>query len=461
MMRFQPASHHVLLVTVLLTGIVSAACDGTPTKSAASTQTNPPTNGAVAYDAARRLVVLVTPGVGQLPGGVHTWTWDGHLWTRMAPSVSPTARTGALIAYDESRRVTVLQGGQARTALTDTWEWDGSNWSKRTPAHSPDPGQEPALAYDPTSHRMLMYQFPQQLWAWDGRDWAQLHPAHLPGPLTASLTFDGRRVILFGDSPNGNRMETWGWTGDDWTLLSADHRQGPPVLQAGFNAASAKVVVCGGGPGDDTWTWNGTRWTREHPKHSPADAIHQMVYVASLKRLVGFAGTDVGPITGMYAWDGSDWSALGHDSPPAITAGRGIVSPTEAATLIRRTVTLTSPILLPQLPDGVDQVLANADATGFSLVAMNDDRSIEVTIGIVVPGNSNLGAANKTVAFRRSSAEYQYIAADPTGWRSLWWIERPGHYPVPALKDQTGVPYALSATNMTEADFFALANSLR
>ena len=446
---------------MLLATVGMSACDGTPTKSAVATQTKPPTNGAVAYDAAHNVVVLVTPGVGQLPGGVHTWTWDGHVWTRMAPTTTPTARTGALIAYDESRRVIVLQGGQARTALTDTWEWDGSNWAQRTPAHSPDPGQEPAMAYDPISHKMLMYQFPQQLWAWDGKDWAQLHPAHLPGPLTASLTFDGRRVILFGDSPDGNRTETWGWSGDDWSLLSADHRQATPILEGGFNPATAKVVAYGGGPGDDTWTWDGTRWTREHPKHSPADGIRQIVYVKSLNRLVGFAGTDVGAITGIYSWDGSDWSALGPDTPPAVTAGKGILSPSEAATLIRQTVTRTSPILLPRLPDGVDQVLVDADATGFSLRAMKDDRTMEVTIGIVVPGNSNLGAANKTIAFRRSSTQYQYIAADPIGWRSLWWMERPGTYPVPVLKDQTGVPYALSATGMTEAEFFALANSLR
>ena len=138
-----------------------------------------------------------------------------------------------------------------------------------------------------------------------------------------------------------------------------------------------------------------------------------------------------------------------------------MVPASDAVALIRRTVTQTSPILLPQLPAGVNQALVTVDSAGFSLRAWNDDRSTEVSIGIVVPGNSNLGAANKRIAFRRSSAEYQYIAGDPRGWRSLWWIERPGRWPVPALKDQTGVPYLLSATSLTEAEFFALANTLR
>jgi hypothetical protein len=92
---------------------------------------------------------------------------------------------------------------------------------------------------------------------------------------------------------------------------------------------------------------------------------------------------------------------------------------------------------------------------------MNDDRSIEVSLGIVVPGNSNLGAENKTIGFRRSTGYYQYIASDPRGWRSVWWIERPGYWPVPDLKDRTGVPYVLSATSMTESEFFALANTIR
>jgi len=463
-MRSHSFRQPLLLVTLLGAALVAAACENTPSKTAAETSSAAtqarPTNGAVAYDSARKIVVLVTPGRGPLVDALQTWTWDGHLWSRKAPSISPPARAAALFAYDESRRVTVLQGGVSRSTLTDTWEWNGSTWTKRTPAHSPDAAQEPgSMAYEPGSHRMLLYQWPQQTWSWDGNDWTQLKPLHVPGVADGKLVFDGKRLVLIGGSFNGG-TETWGWNGTDWSRLVVGRTSVLPLNPVGFNDRTGNVVLYGGGPGDDTWIWDGTTWVRAHPKHSPAGEVAELIYVGSLGRLVGFAGTDVGAITGIYAWDGSDWSAVGPGSPPAVTAGKGVLSLRDAAALVRRTVTKTSPVLLPLPPAGVNEATVTADSTGFSLRAMNDDRSIEVMISITVPGNSNLGADNKTIAFRHASAFYQYIAGDPTGRRDMWWTERPGYWPVPALKDQTGVPYVLSATGLTESQFFALAATL-
>ena len=459
-----------LFVALVLLAIGAAACDGTPAKPAAATQSKPPSNGAVTYDADRKVIVLVTPGPGQLGTLMQTWTWDGSVWTRKVPGVSPPARTDALLAYDESRRMTVLHGGQGRTGpLNDTWEWDGSNWFERQPAHSPGPAQQPgSLAYDPLTRQLLLFQWgrqtdasPLETWSWDGKDWALLKPAHVPDFFVGTLAFDGKRLVVLGASPQGNGLETWGWTGADWSLLNARHTILSPFLPAAFHAGTHKLVVYGEGPGDDTWTWDGTSWSREHPKRSPTAEVRQLVYDRALNRVVAFAGLDDRePIKGIYAWDGSDWSAVGPGSPPAVAAGSGLMPSAAALTLIRRTVVKTSPVLLPLLPAGVDQAQVTVDSTGFSLNAMNDDRSIEITMAIAVPGNSNLGADNKTIAFRRSSAYYQYVASDPKSWRSLWWTEKPGYWPVPGLKDP-GVPYVLSATSMTEAEFFAFANTVR
>jgi hypothetical protein len=469
-MRDHSRRQQLLLATFLVTAIVTAGCQDTSTKPAEAKQTTPPTSGAVAYDADRKVVVLVTPGPGQSGSVMQTWTWEGHRWTRKTPATSPPARGNGLLVYDESRRVTILQGGQARSGpLHDTWEWDGSTWRQRKTTHTPDPPQEPGtMAYDPIAHQVLLFQwvphldaFPVQTWSWNGKDWTSLRPAHLPTFVMGTLVFDGQRLVLIGSSPDGNRLETWGWSGSDWNLLDARHTSIMPFLPAAFHAATHKVVLYGGGPGDDTWTWDGSSWTRQHPKHSPAFDLRYLVYDKALNRTVAIVGlSDGNDIRGIYGWDGADWSAMGADSLPARTAGSGLMRSSDAIALIRQTVTTTHPVLLPLLPTGVDQAMVAADGTGFSLRAMNDDRTIEVSLGIVVPGNSNLGAAGKTIAFRRASAEYQYIATDPRGWRSLWWIERPGYWPVPALKDQTGVPYLLSASNLTEAEFFALANTL-
>ncbi|MDQ6852791.1 MAG: hypothetical protein M3046_03710, partial [Actinomycetota bacterium] len=107
-----------------------------------------PTRGVATYDAARKLIVLVTPGPTQQATLLQTWTWDGTVWTRRDPALSPPARAESLLAYDPSRRVALLQGGLSRDSLTDTWEWDGITWSQRKPVHPPAASEQPgSMAY--------------------------------------------------------------------------------------------------------------------------------------------------------------------------------------------------------------------------------------------------------------------------------------------------------------------------
>jgi hypothetical protein len=312
------------------------------------------------------------------------------------------------------------------------------------------------MVYDPVSHRVILYQMPQQLWSWDGRDWTELRPAHNPTAMGGLLTFDGTRVILVG-------AQVWGWTGTDWTSLSRQVPPLAPIEPIVFHNSSNSVLLYGGGPGDDTWTWSGSRWTREHPAHSPVSAQPpRMVDDRALNEVIAFAGDFQGPITGVYAWNGSDWTAVGDGSPPAAPAGRLLMSASDAVAKIRHTVVNTAPVLLPRFPAGVDQVMVTVDAGSLSIKAWNDDRSIEIDLATVIPGNSNLGAVSGTIPFRGTSGDYQYIAGDPKGWRSIWWMERPGHWAGDqATPPSNAVPYVLSTTGLTESEFFALGNSLR
>ena len=415
------------------------------------------------YDLARKVVVLVTSGPSQEAGRLQTWTWDGRRWTRRMPTTSPTTRDGALLAYDSSRHVTILYGGLNHDYLTDTWEWNGSNWALRHPDHAPDTSQSGSLAYEPVSHRTLLYQFQHQTWSWDGKDWTQLQPAHVPDLELGNLVFDNTRIILVGGTADGDRTETWGWTGSDWGLLDNGHVPEQSALAPVLDMARGKVVMYGGGPGDDNWIWDGATWLRAHPQHSPGNRLPSaLVYDAALTAVIAFVGPDQGTVGSLYAWNGNDWKAIGAGTPPAIVAGTAIVPTTTAEATVRRMVTNTRPVLLPRLPAGVDQAVVTADTTGFSLRAMNDDRTIEITIAVVVPGNSNLGAANKPILFRRDATNYQYIADDPTGWRSIWWMERPGHSSSDfGLKNTSGIPYLISARGLTDAEFLTLAGSLQ
>jgi hypothetical protein len=455
-----------------VTSLVSlSACGHSPAPQSLHTQTTAPTNGAAVYDAARRVVVLVTQTADTTNKYVQTWSWDGRLWTLQPVGVSPTSRNSELLAYDPERRVTVLYGGNGEHGqwLTDTWEWSGSKWVRRTTADAPPETQAGfgSMAYDPVTHLVLLFQWGHtsqsqwvnQTWTWDGKDWKLWQTAHTPLLIGGTLVFDGHRLILVGDTSDGDRSETWGWDGSDWSLLSSAVSRGFASPPAALDTRKGGVVTFGGGPGDDTWLWNGSDWTRAHPKQSPDGTPQPLVYDEALQRVVGFAG--VGQITGIYEWTGTDWIAVGSGSRPAIAAGRAVVPPAQAISLIRQTVTGAQPILFPTLPSGVDQAWFRADQYGFDLRAANDDRSIQIDLAIVVPGNSNLGAANKNIPFRGAAAYYQYIAGDPTGWRDLWWVERPGHWTgEPGLKGGDGVPYVLSANGLSESDFFGLAASL-
>src|SRR5207302_1203634 len=110
------------------------------------------------------------------PGNLHdTWQWDGARWTQTAPAVSPPAVAGGTMAYDNSRRVSVLFGGSGSAGnSSSTWEWDGTNWTPRGPATSP----------------------PARVWA--------------------AMTYDsarGRVVLFGGDGPSGLLADTWTYDG--------------------------------------------------------------------------------------------------------------------------------------------------------------------------------------------------------------------------------------------------------
>jgi hypothetical protein len=61
-----------------------------------------------------------------------TWEWDGLAWTQRAPGTSPSPRYGAGMAYDAARRQVLLFGGtDGSFSLGDTWTWDGTTWTQQ------------------------------------------------------------------------------------------------------------------------------------------------------------------------------------------------------------------------------------------------------------------------------------------------------------------------------------------
>lgn len=218
------------------------------------------------YDVARARVVLWS---GQATGGGllnDLWEWDGTAWQQRVVAMPP-ARYGAAVAYDRARGVTVMFGGYNQSVLLqDTWEWNGVAWSNPTPTVRPSARDVASMAFDPTTGRVLLYggSGTVDTWSWNGSTWEQHFPTTPPSVrLRQSMVADlmRSRVVLHGGT--WYDAQTYEWDGTQW------HATMPGTPGALMGAGSVydtqrQLVLLHGGeaPGignlNLTWTYRTT-----------------------------------------------------------------------------------------------------------------------------------------------------------------------------------------------------------
>ena len=466
----------VLVAVALVATLIVVHLRPAPTPARSSVPPSPRSQAAVAYDQAHGVMVLFggRVGSGNDASAVNeTWTWDGKYWTHQHPVVSPPPSAGGLMDYDQARREVVLL--TAAHGLS-TWTWNGSTWRQLHPRHTPPALSFMSAQFDPMTRGVLVYGStadPQQtqLWSWNGSDWSQLEPATLPNGFAGSMVFDGRHVLLLSPNLVGGRFltQTWEWDGVSWTLLNPTVNLPtiPYPVSSAYDPARGRLLLLTG----DTWEWDGSTWTRQHPTVQPP-TVGYMAYMTSLREAVSYD-----TVGGIYAWDGSNWNVIEPGPPPETTNGKGgygRMTPDAAATLIRATVKNSRPVLLPAyLPGGpYDATITSSSADDFNITYDSDQRDKEIYFGIVVANPPPAGgphAASSRLKFRNAiapkfgqpgQADYVvYDTTDPYSQRYLEWTE-PGTMANPQLADG-GVPYFLSATGLTDQEFWQVANSLR
>ena len=301
--------------------------------------TSPPplTQAAMVYDPIHGEIVMFggKSGAGPTQG---TWTWDGSTWTDRTPqpitaTSDPSARYGALMAFDVgNKNVILVYGHTDTTILRDYWLWDGTAWTQTTNLGTLPYSlvNKPSLGYD-IAHGQLLYFYSTitRIRTGTGTFLGQPGQATPPARTHAAAAYDpvrGRMVLYGGGTADGASRDptlvlpadTWEWDGSQWTVSTA--AQVPtnpgPRRAAAMTYSVRDGIVLEGGSTNELWSWDGPPaqgfggWTMlaGPPPGMPDRWAHAMVYDILHDRLIVTGGGVVFP-DDQWEWNGTSWSA--------------------------------------------------------------------------------------------------------------------------------------------------------
>ncbi|HYT11587.1 MAG TPA: hypothetical protein VEL12_02275 [Candidatus Nitrosopolaris sp.] len=279
----------------------------------------------------------------QAPGPLgDTWIGDGATW-HLASNTGPPPRYLAALAYDQSRKVFVLFGGQTAKGTSDeTWTWDGKAWKQLSPPHRPPARRAAGMAYDPAHKVVVLFGglIPDQAegfesndtWTWDGSDWTEVDvgPRRPEKRQGVSLITAGDRVILFGGRlANASYFgDAWSWDGKTWSQAdSAPRPPGRGTAAMTWDPVDSSLFVFGGsglnataGPGaqgtplSDAWSLTSGRWAQLNSTTGPGRlAYATAVWERAAARVVVLLGIRCPELSdATWAWDGKAWSKLAN-----------------------------------------------------------------------------------------------------------------------------------------------------
>ncbi len=247
---------------------------------------------------------------GQL-GAEQTWEYDGHAWANLTPTDGGGPHGALSMAYDVARRRLVLYGPPDGTpsGAPAHFEWDGRDWtSVPVPDAGPGPRYGHRLVYDEGLGRVLLFGGAQSgaldVWSYDGQAW-QLHPSTTAAPplrRNFGIAHDSARRLTWVFGGGGPRNDLWAWDGGAWGNFTPS--TGSPSARAGaamaFDPTRGVVVMLGGATGSpvplaDLWEWDGTTWrNRSGSTARPAASFE-----------LKLAHDEARGVTVMYGWNGT------------------------------------------------------------------------------------------------------------------------------------------------------------
>jgi hypothetical protein len=322
------------------------------------------TGAAMAFDAARRNTVLFGGETSPGQAARDTWAFDGAGWTQVE-DLGPAPRSRHAVTYDEIRGRVVLFGGLHTNGGTtgvfdDTWEWDGISWTQVEDAGPPARCGH-AMAYDNSRKRTVLFggviaggpggalQPSGDTWEWDGASWTQVADTGPAAREDAAMSA-GATVVLHGGSSTEALGDSWQWAGGAWSKVQ---EFGPSRRRRHAMAVDAdrKTIVLFGGerepgnPAGQRPEFLGDTWEAPEVAAAPPDGGGVGPTVSN------FTVTPVQfPVQGV-----GEGITVAFDIPPQL-----VQTPYEIyfeSPPGNRVVVLSTPII----PAGVDHVAQNID----------------------------------------------------------------------------------------------------
>lgn len=276
-------------------------------------------------------------------------------WHQAAPATSPAARYLPGMTYDSVRGHTLMFGGaqQLFGNYNETWTWNGSAWTLLTPAARPSSRSGISLSCDTLRGVVVMYgglntspfgggPSIDQTWEWNGTTWTQVTTSTTPGGLGGyGMAYDsGRnRTVIYGGVPDSffpiAAAGTWEYDGNDWVQVVTAQSPGPLEYPAMcYDAGNNRVLLFGGidpqiGGTSTMWAYDGTNWSALSVAGTlpPARSRAKMVHDAARGVSILHGGSD--PLTGTpmndtWEFDGSTWTDITNGTTLSPRYGHGL-----------------------------------------------------------------------------------------------------------------------------------------
>ena len=238
---------------------------------------------AMAYDSANDKVVLY----GGITGYAETWLYDveDNEWVQKHPNPHPPMLYGHKMTYDSANKRMVLFGGLYYSGgwryWNETWVYDvaGNEWTKMTPSVSPSARYGHDLAYDPVHGRIVLFGgyngvYHNDTWVYDlVKDrWTEVY-RESPPPRKAwhSMVYDSEinRVLLHTGYPSTTDVWQYDTGSETWTQQTYNEAPSGRYLSAMVHDSTNRKNVLFGG----YYYYKQDTWVHDHTRYSPRGTL--------------------------------------------------------------------------------------------------------------------------------------------------------------------------------------------